>query len=1197
MTLARDLAALIARRASLSSALDAAGTDGASRLSGTAGSSGPLAALVIAARRGAPVLAVLPTEDDARSWARDLRVLSDPRPEEPESDKDDLVEGQARTPVHTERESPGLPPLTILQNPPLDVTDEDVSVFDAFSALAERLRVLRELGESTGGTKRVVVATSVAGLLERVPSPETVARASLEIRKGKKLDLGALVSQLVATGLRRLPLVESPGEFAVRGGLVDVFPVGAASPVRIELFGDEVESLRSFEPATQRSIEELDRVSVPLIAAPEYVRARREDKATLLDHLPEGSVVLLVDLLRSVEKAVSLDERSAARERGDLEPARALVNKLTRRPRLVLSTGADAEIPSPWRDLLPGSSSSVDLGATSHDATRGAQQEITDGLSRLVRRGERVTVVCLRGAERERLREILEAAGISPDLGARLRAGEASPGVTLTVGSLEGGFAVPEERVLVATSSELLGRYRRIDVTAKRRHRLKGHRAIESFADLEEGEAVVHVTHGVGIFRGLVRLEKEGRPRDHLALEYDEGAILYVPAERIGLVRRYIGPGGAPPRLSKLGSQGWQKRTRSAERAARDLAGDLLSVQAARRVKAGTAFPEDDDWQRAFEASFPWNETDDQVRASEQVKDDMTAPRPMDRLLCGDVGYGKTEVAMRAAFKAASAGKQVAVLVPTTILAMQHAKTFQERMRDYPITVDVVSRFRTQKEQRRAIERAAKGELDILIGTHRLLSKDVTFKDLGLIVIDDEQRFGVEHKERLKALRQTVDVLTLSATPIPRTLHMALSGAKEISALTTPPEGRVAVETKVVRFDRALVRRAIERELAREGQVFFVHDRVQTIERVADLVNELVPYAKVAVAHGQLPEDELEDRMVAFMQGEADVLVSTTIVESGLDIPRANTLIVNRADRFGLADLHQLRGRVGRTRERAFAYFLLPEKTELSETAAKRLRAIEEFDELGAGFRIAMRDLEIRGAGNVLGADQSGHMATIGYDLYCRLLRRAVEEMRGQAEVKSELDLERDLDLEAGELELLLDVAAYVPDNYIDDVALKIECYRKLGTAVAEEELIALRDELRDRYGPLPDVLSALFDLRRLRVRAATIGVERIHRQDRVVVLSIREARGKPGEETPLKRVERALWRKRKALRPIDERTLYLVLDDPGVDDEDVLHLLLRAIDPNPPPVLPTEVKVAPEVVTAGGARRRRRKRHREGRG
>ncbi|HZU95825.1 MAG TPA: transcription-repair coupling factor, partial [Planctomycetota bacterium] len=648
------------------------------------------------------------------------------------------------------------------------------------------------------------------------------------------------------------------------------------------------------------------------------------------------------------------------------------------------------------------------------------------------------------------------------------------------------------------------------------------------------------------------------RPRDHLALEFDEGALLYVPAERIGLVRRYVGPGGAPVRLSKLGGQGWQKRTQSAERAVRDLANELLSTQAARRLKPGTAFPPDDDWQREFEASFPFVETEDQLRSTEQVKADMLSPRAMDRLLVGDVGYGKTEVAIRAAFKAATAGKQVAVLVPTTILAMQHAKTFSERMRDYPVKVDVVSRFRTKGEQKRALARTKAGDLDILIGTHRLLSKDVHFKDLGLIIVDEEQRFGVEHKERLKELKETVDVLTLSATPIPRTLHMALSGAREISTLTTPPEGRIAVETKVVKFDRGILKRAIERELAREGQVFVVHDRVNDIEKVARLVEQLVPHARVLVAHGQLHEDELEDRMLAFVEGEADVLVATTIVESGLDIPRANTLIVNRADRFGLADLHQLRGRVGRTRERAYAYFLLPEDTQLTDIAAKRLRAIEEFDELGAGFRIALRDLEIRGAGNVLGAEQSGHMANVGYDLYCRLLKRAVDEMRGTVEIKADLDLEHDLDLEAGELELSLDVAAYVPDDYVEDVALKIECYRKLSGAVAEEELLALRDELRDRYGPLPDVLSRLFDLRRLRVRAASLGVERIYRNEKVVALKVKPR--------ALPQVEKALWRRARDLRPVDEKTLYLVMKDPSIDDEKLLDLLLRAFDPAPPP-------------------------------
>jgi transcription-repair coupling factor (superfamily II helicase) len=1117
MTLARDLLALVARRGRLDPRPVA-------RLENAAGSAAPLAALAAAEARSAPVLVVVPSEEEVRSWVRDLTAVSETS--------------------------------NILQNPPLDVSDEEVSVFDAFAALGERLRVLRAL---IGESKAQVVVTSVAGLLERVPGRESVERASLVVEKGGTLDPADLARSLIQTGLRRVPLVEGPGEFALRGGLVDVFPVGAQAPVRIELFGDEVESLRSFEPGTQRSTEELERVALPLIAAPQYVRARRDDGKTLLDHLPEGALVFLVAPSRLVEKALALDERTTGNARADLEPAKGILARLVARERVFVG--------EPLGEVAPESAPVVDLGARPADAPRGSHKEIADGLGHLARKGERVTVVCLRGAERERLREILQASGLEPESAESLRTGEA--GITLAVGTLEAGFRVPDEKVVLVTSSELLGRYRKLAVTrVSRRHAAVAGKALESFADLEEGEAVVHVAHGVALFRGLVRLEREGRPRDHLALEFDDKALLYVPAERIGLVRRYVGPGGAPVRLSKLGGQGWQKRTHAAERAVRDLASDLLAVQAARRVKPGTAFPPDDDWQREFEASFPFVETEDQVRATDQVKTDMISGRAMDRLLCGDVGYGKTEVAMRAAFKAAAAGKQVAVLVPTTILAMQHAKTFKERMSDYPIRVDVVSRFRTKGEQKRAIDRAKAGDLDILIGTHRLLSKDVSFKDLGLIIVDEEQRFGVEHKERLKSLRQTVDVLTLSATPIPRTLHMALSGAREISTLTTPPEGRVAVETKVVKFERAIIKRAIERELSREGQVFLVHDRVNDIEKVASLVQQLVPHARVLVAHGQLPEEELEDRMMSFVDGVADVLVATTIVESGLDIPRANTLIVNRADRFGLADLHQLRGRVGRTRERAYAYFLLPEKTMLSDIAAKRLRAIEEFDELGAGFKIAMRDLEIRGAGNVLGAEQSGHIANVGYDLYCRLLKRAVDEMRGAAEIKAELDLEHDLDLEAGELELSLDVAAYVPDNYVEDVALKIECYRKLSSAVGEDELVALQDELKDRYGSMPDVLSTLFDLRRLRVRAASLGVERIWKIERVAAMKV-----KPRAMDAL---VKALWRKKDALRVIDERTLYLVLKDASIDDEQLLKLLLKAFDPAPPP----PEKKPPEMTT-----------------
>jgi transcription-repair coupling factor (superfamily II helicase) len=1140
VSFARDLREIVSGRAVVSAVADALDAGGSVRLAGTAGSAGALAALALVERRRQGVVVVLPSEDEVRLWARDLRAFA-PDPER------------------------------ILENPPLDVSEEETSVLDAFAGLGDRLRILRSLAERPA--RPLAVLTSMAGLLEHVPSREAVARAALELRKGATLDVAELVRVLVAAGLSRVPLVESSGEFAVRGGLVDVFPIGTSAPVRIELFGDEVESLRAFEPGTQRSTVELERVALPLVGAPEYVRARREDRSTLLDHLPERTALVLVDLPRSAERARGLESRTMARERGDLAPASSVARALALRPRVFLGE-LEAEETAKGPFALPSLVPRLDLGALAHDAPKGHHQEIADGLQRIVSRGDRVTVVCLRGSERKRLAELLGKAGVAVDVPPEgepheLRSGESTPGVSLVTGTLEAGFRFPDARVLVCTSSELLGRYQRLAVARTAKRALsQGHRAIESFSDLEPGEAVVHVAHGIGLFRGLVRLEKDGKHRDHLALEYDEGALLYVPAERIGLVRRYIGPGGAPPKLSKLGGQAWKKKAHAAERAVRDLANDLLHVQAARRVQEGTKFPEDDEWQRDFEESFPFQETEDQGRAAEQVKADMCSTRPMDRLLVGDVGYGKTEVAMRAAFKCATSGKQVAVLVPTTILALQHGKTFSERMRDYPVRIDTVSRFRSKKDQKEAVRKTAAGELDVLIGTHRLLSRDIVWKDLGLIIIDEEQRFGVEHKERLKALRQTVDVLTLSATPIPRTLHMALSGAREISALTQPPEGRLAVETKVVRYDTAIVKRAIERELARDGQIFFIHDRVQTIDKVAQQVADLVPEARIVVAHGQLPEEDLETRMLGFLEGDYDVLVSTTIVENGLDIPRANTLIVNRAERFGLADLHQLRGRVGRTREKAYAYFLLPEKTALPEIAAKRLRAIEEFDELGAGFKIAMRDLEIRGAGNVLGAEQSGHLSDVGYDLYCRLLRRAVSEMRGEAEVKAELDLERDLDLEVGELELLLDVAAYVPDAYVDDVPLKIECYRKLSSATVEDDLRALEQELRDRFGPLPDVLTALFALRRLRIRAATLGVERIGRQDRVVVLSVRE---KAREQ-----VKAALWRRKKDLREIDPRTLYLVLQDPSIDDEAVLHLLLKAFDPTPePPPAPKTEKAA----------------------
>jgi len=689
----------------------------------------------------------------------------------------------------------------------------------------------------------------------------------------------------------------------------------------------------------------------------------------------------------------------------------------------------------------------------------------------------------------ERLRErIVEACGVrahaffacrndAEEARVRHLLGDAPPGnLRFLRGRLSRSFEVPERGLAVLGYDDLLQHLTRRRPAIRR----APGRAIDDFLDLEPGDAVVHLAHGIGIFRGIERIPRSGAVTEHCVVEFAEGVRVFVPVSRIDLVQKYVGAPGGRVRLGRVGGAAWAKAKQRVTAAVKDLAVRLLDVQALRRRQPGLAHPPDDALQHEFEASFPYEETADQIGAMEAIKADLEAPRPMDRLLCGDVGYGKTELAMRAALKVVLGGRQVALLVPTTVLAAQHLTTFRERMAGYPIRIEMVSRLKTDAEAAAILEGAAEGDVDVLIGTHRLLAGDVAFRDLGLLVIDEEQRFGVEHKEKLKSLRLTVDVLTLTATPIPRTLNMALLGLRDISNLTTPPEGRMPVHTEVRTFDEGLLRDWILRELTRGGQVFLVHNRIETIERIDRIVATLVPGARRAVAHGRMNRHDLEDSMLEFVRGEIDVLVSTTIIESGLDIPNANTLIVDRADRIGLADLHQLRGRVGRGRHKAYALFLLPrEHVVVGEVAEKRLRAIEEHSELGAGFRIALKDLEIRGAGNILGAEQSGHIAEVGYDLYCKLLEAAVRELKHEAAPET---VETFVDL---------DVEAYVPDAYAGDVALKLGLTRKIASAASPEELEAVRVEIEDRCGPLPPPVTALLDVARLRLVGQRHGIAR----------------------------------------------------------------------------------------------------------
>ncbi len=917
-----------------------------------------------------------------------------------------------------------------------DESDDDLA--------AERLRLCAALRTpvAPGGAPAWITA-SIHALMQPVPTFEAIAAASFSVRTGARLDPDELSQWLVAHGFSACEQVETPGDFARRGGILDVYGPGSGDPVRIEFFGDEVESIRLFESGTQRSSHKLDRAEVPALRAASQMR----DTTSFLALLPRDAVIALREPSEVQELGQTYWQRMG--ERSELIPAEAILRRTNDFTALHLRRFVGGE-----RDAVR-----FDAGVLPHFEPRaGAALETLRALA-----GERRAVVlCENAAEAQRFDELLR---------------EQHPpvaGVETIVGAIHHGFTWPGGAFV--PHHELLSRFRR----ARTLRKVAPARPIDSFFDLSAGDPVVHVMHGIGRFQGLKTIERAGRRDEYLAIEFAEKAVVHVPVSQIDVVQKYVGSVRGRPKLSKLGGSAWKRAKERVTEAVTDLAAELLAIQAQRQQLAGVSYPQDTRWQQEFEGSFPFKETDDQLRALSELKSDLCSRRPMDRLICGDVGFGKTELAIRACFKVVEYGKQCAVLVPTTVLAEQHFQTFRERLADYPFSVEALSRFRTRSEQAKIIERARKGQVDVLIGTHRLLSADVQFADLGLVVIDEEQRFGVEAKERLKRLRATVDVLTLSATPIPRTLHLSMLGIRDISSLATPPLDRRAIVTQVRLWDDALIREALVRELSRDGQVYFVHNFVRDIHNVANHVRALVPDARVVVGHGQMPADELEDVMLRFMRREADVLVATNIIESGLDIPSANSILINRADRFGLADLHQLRGRVGRSKHRAYCYLLLSPRHPVRENAAKRLKAIEQYSALGAGFQIAMRDLEIRGAGNILGPEQSGHIEAVGYEMYCQLLDRAARRLRDEPETDP-----RPVNLELG-------IAASIPRAYIAGERQRMEVYKRLAAARALADVETLRDDLRDAFGTPPDEVGTLLRLAEVRVLAQPWGIRSI---------------------------------------------------------------------------------------------------------
>ena len=995
---------------------------------------------------------------------------------------------------------------------------------------ADRLQVLQRLVTRNDDSDFPLLVTAyIGGAVQLVPTPETLEASTRRLAVGDLVDPETIRRWLAESGFAATTAVQLPGEFAARGGLLDVYSADQSQPLRIEWFGDEIESIRRFDPGSQRSIESLQQVEIAAVgidnssvydfedpltdadvsgdanplggnAAVEGEHSRRANQydvdgrlsksglGAITDYLPADTLVVVVDPQECERSAEALIKRSG--EEANLMSYCDLIESLSQFRMVTGTTLASGD----QKDIVDLQSTSAEGFALSLDETRTRLDSVA--------KDDEIVLVGDTPADGERLTELLHDTDAA-------RQGR----LHLVVAELSGGFRLTAAGILVLTGAELFQR----SPVRRGRSRARG-KPISSLMQLDPGDLVVHLSHGIGLYRGLKHIEKHGQHLEHLTIEFDGGTKIYVPASRIGLVQRYVGGTKTTPRLAKIGGQSWSRQKKAAESAVTDMAVELLEMQAERTARRGLVFDPDNAWQRQFDASFPYVETPDQVKAIAVSKEDMESGSPMDRLICGDVGFGKTEVAMRAAFKAVVSGYQVAVLVPTTVLAEQHYNNFKNRMAEFPVEIRKLSRFCTAAEQRETVKDIRKGDVDIVVGTHRIASKDVAFNRLGLVVVDEEQRFGVAVKERLKTLHSNVDVMTLSATPIPRTLHMALVGVRDISNLETPPAERRAVETNVVRWDENMIRRAAIRELNRGGQMFFVHNRIGDMHAVADRLKRIVPELRVGIGHGQMGEGELEKVMVDFIEHRFDLLLATTIVESGLDIPNANTIFIDDADHYGLSDLHQLRGRVGRYKHQAYCYLMVAQHKHLSPEATKRLRAIEEFSQMGSGFAISMRDLEIRGAGNLLGSQQSGHIAAVGYEMYCQLLEDAVRQVQNLAP-----KLSADVDID-------LPVEAYLPEDYAPDLRHKIDLYRRMAKIDDAGQIQEIRAELRDRFGPLPAATSRMLELAELRLDAAAWQISAITSDARFIILHYSNRR----------QMERLVQTSSIAIRIVDRTRAYI---------------------------------------------------------
>jgi len=953
--------------------------------------------------------------------------------------------------------------------------------------IGQRLKVLFHLDQNRGN---VYFASARAILQKAIPKRLLRARSTL-LRRGQEINRDSLIHGLIQSGYVRVDIVEDRGEFTVRGGIVDVFSPIYDQPLRLEWFGDQVVSMRLFSPENQRSSGYLEEALV--IPAQECLQnTGHSGLEDFLTYLSEAHILVIdspglvaQEMIGYQQDVHERYERITARSRNALSPGKfcsdphETARGLVERARIILE---QIEIMGDSQGQDPTIRFQVEENSNlRRDILRGQRNErllepLVKGIEKSRERGASVFFVSRSAEQAGRLCEVLEEYGLWADnlqLPFSSIQGSKNDRPVILVGDLSRGFSLPDEGLTLITDEEIFGERRRV----RKPRRKKEGPFVASFGDLNPGDPAVHLDYGIGIYRGLQRLDVGGCSNDYLLLEYMDGDKLYVPVHRLNLVQRYVGTGEKRPRLDRLGGSGWKRLKRKVAAAVEKMARELLEIYASRRFFKGFSFSKTDRYFKEFEARFEYDETPDQSEAIHDVSTDMERQVPMDRLICGDVGYGKTEVAIRAAFKATMDGKQTAVLVPTTILAQQHYVTFSKRLRDYPVIIESLSRFKTKKQQGVILDDLEKGKIDIIIGTHRLLQEDLKFKDLGLLIIDEEHRFGVTHKENLKKLKKLVDVVTLSATPIPRTLHMSLTGIRDMSVINTPPQDRQSIRTYLSPFNGEVIRNAILQEFKRRGQTFFVHNRVHNIMAIADHLRNLVPEVKLAVAHGQMTGRDLEKVMLDFITRQIDLLVCTSIIESGLDIPSANTIIVNHAEQFGLADLYQLRGRVGRSKEQAYAYLLVPGEAALSRDALKRLRAIQEFTELGSGFKLAIQDLEIRGAGNLLGHQQSGHIAAVGFEMYAQLIEKAFKQLRGE-EIEEEVTPE-----------IRWNKPAFIPDDYIENPHQRLSIYKRLSGVQSDGDVEDMRSELEDRYGPLPEPVSNLLEVLRVKPILGRMGV------------------------------------------------------------------------------------------------------------